>query len=326
MLKNNQVHLFTSPLADASALTHPVATPSTAYDLVYIQSSGGLILQNAQQRRRLSIPALPEARLVFSRDGLLALLSHPTQRYAHGVLGDTIEAAGLTIIDLQQRQKPRVVPISDEKVIEGLAPILADVDGDGVSEIVVTESDEVQGARLVIYRANGDMMAQGPPIGQGFRWRHQLAVGPFGPQGEMEIVSVQTPHIGGIVEFFQLDGSMLRSVASVYGMQRVEMSATGDFAPLAGSGYGSHIIGSRNLDMGLAGDLDADGRLEVLVPNQARTHLTAIRRSQNGAHAIWAVPIGGHLSSNLAAVNLPGTGIIVAAGHDGGKLRLWLPQ
>jgi hypothetical protein len=326
MIRNNQAHLLTPPQPDASRWTHPVAAPSSNYDLVYIESSGALIFWNEQQHRRLSVQALPDARVVFSRDGLLALLSHPTRRYAHGVLGDTIEAASLTLIDLRRSQKLQIIPIAGETVIEGIAPILADVDGDGVFEIVVTESNKAQGARLVVYRANGDIVAHGPPIGQGHRWRHQLAVGPFGPRGEIELVSVQTPHIGGIVEFFQLDGPSLRLVASVYGTQRGEMATAGDFAPLAASGYGSHVMGSRNLDMALAGDLDGDGQLEVLVPNQTRTHLTAIRRSKNGANAIWAVPIGGHLSSNLAAVNLPGVGIIVGAGHDEGKLRLWLPQ
>ncbi len=89
-------------------------------------------------------------------------------------------------------------------VLEGIAPIWADLDGDGVREILATLSDAIEGARVVVYAEDGSVIAEGPAVGQGNRWRHQIAVAPFGPQGELELAVVLTPHIGGVVEFYAL--------------------------------------------------------------------------------------------------------------------------
>ena len=64
-------------------------------------------------------------------------------------------------------------------------------------------------------------------------------------------------------------------------------------------GYGSHPLGSRTLDMAAAADFDGDGRVEVLVPTHTWTRLAAIRRTHTAAAMVWAVPVGGHLSTNL---------------------------
>ena len=56
---------------------------------------------------------------------------------------------------------------------------------------------------------DGHLVAEGPTIGQGYRGRHQIAVAPFGPNGELELVDVLTPHLGGIVEFYQLEEKKL---------------------------------------------------------------------------------------------------------------------
>ncbi len=157
-----------------------------------------------------------------------------------------------------------------------------------------------------MYDENGVLTASSPPIGLGFRWRHQLALAPFGPSGEMELATVLTPHIGGVVEFFNLEGASLNRVGSV-------------------PGFTSHVIGSRNLDMAIAGDFDGDGRLELLVPNQSLTELGGIQRIPTGAELRWTVPLAGRLSTNLAAVASPAGRMVVAAGTDSGILRFWLP-
>ena len=90
-------------------------------------------------------------------------------------------------------------------------------------------------------------------------------------------------------------------------------------------GYTSHVIGSRNLDMAVAGDLDGDGRTELLLPDQARTILGAIQHTAGGARTIWTLLVGGIVSTNLATVALPDETLAVGVGHDGNGLRLWLP-
>ena len=71
---------------------------------------------------------LPDGRVVRS-DSLLAVLSTPTDRYDHAVLGDAIEAAAIEWVDLCEDSSGRI-DVPDSDVIEGIAPILADVDDD----------------------------------------------------------------------------------------------------------------------------------------------------------------------------------------------------
>lgn len=250
---------------------------------------------------------LPDARLLVDGSGRLLYLSQPTTRYDHGIAGDEIEAAAVTLFDSREAGGAELtIELNEPAVIEGIMPLWADLNQDGRREIIVTESDVRDGARIVVYDETGRHIASGPAIGSGYRWRHQLAVAPFGPNGEVELADVLTPHIGGVVEFYQLVGDELQVVAQV-------------------PGYTSHVIGSRNLDMALAGDLDGDGRIELLLPNQDRTELGAIQRIPGGAEVAWTVPLEGRLSSNLAAVTLADGTLAVGAGREEGFLRLWLP-
>jgi len=74
-----------------------------------------------------------------------------------------------------------------------------------------------------------------------------------------------------------------------------------------------------------AGDFDGDGAVELLVPDQAQESLGAIRRTNDGAMTAWSIPFEGTLSTNLAAVTLPGGVLALGAGLEEGVLRLWLP-
>jgi hypothetical protein len=69
------------------------------------------------------------------------------------------------------------------------------VTGDGKQESILTISDAEQGAQIIVYNKEGEHLAAGPAIDRGYRWRHQLAVAPFGPNDELEIADVLTPHI-----------------------------------------------------------------------------------------------------------------------------------
>ena len=94
------------------------------------------------------------------------------------------------------------------------------------------------------------------------------------------------------------------------------------------------MIGTRNLDLAAAGDFDGDGQIELLLPNQARTELGAIRRSAAGAEVVWSLPLNGSMSTNLGAVTLADGRIAVGMGQENGilpdgsmqnSLRIWFP-
>ncbi len=265
-----------------------------------VEVRGGKLYIGGSQ---ISVITLPDSRVLTDPRGRALVLTGPTSSYGHGVLGDMVEATGFSIIS--DGIPPIHAKMSQGRVIEGTSAIWADLDGDGTWEVIVTTSHASDGARIDVYAETGEPKATGPPIGSGNRWRHQIAAAPFGPGGQMEIASVRTPHIGGMVEFFALNGKWLKLAASK-------------------RGYSSHAIGSRNLDMAVAGDLDLDGRVELLVPTNSMRALAGLRRTRTGVEEAWRLELPGRLSTNVAVAALGGRAVI-GAGTYKGILRLWLP-
>lgn len=293
------------PPADAAPLTH--GTPLNAGGLAYVAANGDVVIQRRDKVTRFALAALPDARLLVDERDRLLLLTGATRRYDHGVLGDKIEAGSVTLVETGPQ--PRIaltITIPAPQVIEGLAPLWADLNGDSRREIIVTVSDNNQGAQEAVYDESGNRVAVGPAIGQGHRWRHQIAVAPFGPEGEAELVEVLTPHIGGVVQFYRLRGQQLEVVARV-------------------SGYTSHMIGSSNLDMAVVGDFDGDGRVELLLPDNGFTMLAAIRRVGDSAEVVWSLPVGARVTTNLAVVRLTDGQMAIGIGRGDGVLRVWVP-
>lgn len=294
------------PHPDDGPLAPPI--PLAGGRTLTLGPDGTLRLRGADHAliHALDVDALPDARLRHDGGPNLLVYSDPTDRYPHGVLGDRLEAGSITLVEIldDRLTLTRRIPLPDGKVAEGIAPLWIDMDADGQRDIVVTWSYARQGAQVAVLRADGSLLAAGPSIGQGFRWRHVLAAGPLGPRGERELVEVRTPHLNGVVNFYRLAGHELQIAASQ-------------------AGFTSHVLGSRNLEMAAAGDFDGDGRGEVLVLTPDRTALAAIGRVEGGAEVRWQIPVGGTLSTNLAAVSTAEGVIVVGAGRSDGVLRLW---
>lgn len=294
-----------TPPADASPLTHPVVLGAGSR-LAYISTGGDLVLHNGTDTKRLALDALPDARVLVDERERLLLLAGASDRYAHGVLGDALEATRVVLVATQPELRiAREIVLDAPQVVEGIAPLWADLDGDGTREIIVTVSDARQGAQVVVYDEAGYQVATGPAIGRGGRWRHQIAAGPFAPDGSVELVAVRTPHLGGIVEFYARRGADLEIVAEL-------------------PGYTSHVLGSRNLDMAVAADINGDRQAELLLPSQDRTQLAAIGRVTDGAQVQWTAQVGAPVSTNLAALRLPDGQLALGVGRADGVLRLWL--
>jgi hypothetical protein len=305
MIQDQKAAIYGQPLGDSSLLTHPIHLNPHRKELVYITENGDLVLfDDGAEIERLPVNALPDARLISDGRGRLLFLSDPTDRYDHGVLGDRLEAGSITLV----KTKPHLeivtrIEISSPAVIEGVAPIWMDLDGDGTREILVTVSDFRDGARLVLYNESGQILAQSPGIGQGYRWRHQLAAAPLGPAGEILIVDVLRPHLDATLEFFQWKDDSLILLADL-------------------PGFSTHQIGSRNLDMGLIGDLDSDGRLEVVAPDKDYKTLNGIGLDNGFAQVLWSVPLHGTMTSNLSGVTLEDGSLVVGVGV-GNTLLVW---
>lgn len=296
-----QPRLLAPSLESASTLTHPF--PLGDGRSLVVGRDGDVLLWDGELVDRLSASVLPDARFARVSEETYAVLTGETDRYGHGALGDDTEAGTLLLLEVGEGLSQRARIGFEGAVAEGLQPIVAGFQGAAEPGVLVTLTDKTEGARLAAFDLEGQRVARGPSVGTGFRWRHQLCLAPFGPDGAPEIAAVKTPHIGGVVEFYRRRGDRLEIVAEA-----------GDYA--------SHTFGSRNLDGGLAADLDGDGTVELLLPTQSRDTLQALRRTSYGLETVFELQVPPRLSTNVAGLDT-GDGIVLAAGTTNGTVRVW---
>ncbi len=263
---------------------------------------GQLVVDSALSAAERFEDAIPDARVTMTLDLSLVALTGPTSRYAHGVLGDDLEASSVDVID--PAGSVMRIAVGPAEVIEGLSAMAVEltVDSEG-QELVVTVSDAELGARLVVHGLDGELLASSEPIGQGYRWLHQIGAGRIGPDDVIEIIAVRTPHIGGVVEAYRLVDDRLELAASL-------------------PGYSSHRLASANLDMALLADLDGDGRLDIVVPEQGLTVLGVLARTATGFEPVDRLPLDGVLATNVAAADVDGK-LVLAAGTTDGRVRIF---
>ena len=302
LLKSEGGALELVSAGDASDLTHPMPLAENK-GLLVIGEEGELYVQRGGETEAVpgAPEALPDARAVRSSSGEIAVLTGPTERYEHAVLGDGIEANTLTV--LRPASEGMRVRESFEAasggVFEAISPMWFEHGGEEF--LAVTESVQGRGTRVSVYTPVGDLAGAGPFMGEGMKWRHLTAATSFGGPG---LSATRTPHTGGAAEFYEFDGGGLNFMARIPG------SAT-------------HRLGSRNLDTVLAGELDGDGLTELLAPNPSYTTLLGIENSSYGVRTEWSVPAGGEISTNLAAATGPDDRAVIAAGRADGALRIW---
>lgn len=228
----------------------------------------------------------------FQHQGLKPVgfeLDNYVSSYPHGIFG----------ID----ELPTVIRFNNKSfdvspdVIEGM-PITGDINEDGIDDFILTVSNKNEGARIIALDNELKLIAESDPIGTGFRWRHTIAVEKLGASSETELVSIRTPHIGGVVEYFRILDEKLVVVAQK-------------------KGFSSHIIGSDNLEMALVADFNKDGKDELIVPTQDMTEIVGLQRSLKGIEEIYRLQLDGELTTKIIFTN----GKLIAGTKD--KARVW---
>ena len=175
---------------------------------------------------------------------IAARYTDPTDRYPHGVLGDTLEWGALELT-LSNGSKRRIV-LPRDRVFEDLEPRLADVDLDGDLEVISIESHQLQGARLAIYDASG-LVAANPYIGTRMRGLAPVAIADLDEDGAIEIAYVDRPHLAKILRVWRFSDSRLFQVASLQGVTNHKIGEDFISGGLRDCGAGPEmVVASRN--------------------------------------------------------------------------------
>ncbi|MEM7427503.1 MAG: VCBS repeat-containing protein [Pseudomonadota bacterium] len=208
--------------------------------------------------------ALPDAVVAGPKHNFKrAWLARPTTRYGHAILGDGIEAGSLVV---ETTCGHRVEHLLDEgHVFEDRHVRIADLDGDLYAEAIVVLSSVDQGAALAVYSLNGStcsaasdltLKARTPFIGTRNRWLNPAGIADYDGDGKLEVAIVVTPHIGGTLQFWSLDGDKMVLKAKRYG-------------------YSNHAIGARA--QGLSATFKRGSDLLLVLPGADRRSLHQVQ-------------------------------------------------
>jgi len=138
--------------------------------------------------------------------------------YPHRIMGRIQEKQALSVVD-QNGRTHRIVLVSN--VFEDMAPRVADMDGDGLNDVVVIETDVNLGASLVIYSLGADglfKLSATPHIGRAFRWLAPAGIGDFDGDGQNDVAYVETPHLGKVLRFWTVRDGALVEIAAARGL------------------------------------------------------------------------------------------------------------
>jgi hypothetical protein len=224
----------------------------------------------------------------------------PTTRYAHGVLGDAIEA-GVLALKLENGREV-TLRLETTHVFEDITPRITDLEGDGRNEVVVIVASKRRGAALAVVRVAGEepyFAAQTDYIGRANRWLNPAGIADFDGDGIKEIAFIQTPHIGGTLFFYREEDGEMNRLARF-------------------SGVSNHAIGSTALDLSLVVDLDEDGTPELIVPDQQRMRMIAVRLDPEKG----VVAVGEQSLSRPVIGNLERSGKRLVVPINGARLTL----
>lgn len=150
----------------------------------------------------------------------------PTDRYAHGVLGDAIEGGRLRVYSEDKAADScgtKMLTLDPDHVFEDTRPRLVDLDGDGWVEIITVRSHRAKGAQLAVYREvpgqyELELAAQTPYIGRANRWLAPVAAADLDGDGHVEIAYIDRPHLAKTLRIWRYRDGTLTEIASREGL------------------------------------------------------------------------------------------------------------
>ncbi|MEZ8358352.1 hypothetical protein CWN98_09090 [Vibrio splendidus] len=146
--------------------------------------------------------------------------SSPSTTYSELVMGPDVPVHNVLHVFDNQMKKHTINLDVEQFVFEGLAPFIADLDGDNLNEVIVTETDKVKGASLAVYGFKGGKLvkiAQNNFLGKRPQWLSKAGVADFDGDNINEIAVVEKPHGGNVFAVWKLNGNKLVEVANLQG-------------------------------------------------------------------------------------------------------------
>jgi hypothetical protein len=251
---------------------------------------------------------LPQSAIaVGNNDIALAWLAGTTERYGHGVLGDGLEASAVRALTADRT--PVEFVLREDSVFEDLTPRLVDVDRDGRDEILVVRSHREAGASLLLLGIRNNRLvrlAESQAIGTRNRWVNPIGAADFDGDGQMEIAAVETPHIGGQLLIYEIEGRRLREVARF-------------------AGYSTHMLGSTELGMAAILDVNDDGVPDIVLPTQDRREIRAVSFDKGNLAVLEALKLYRAVTTALVTADVDRNGVEdIVFGDEGGFVNVIL--
>lgn len=246
---------------------------------------------------------LPDGRIATAPKGDIAAAWYaaPTTRYRHAILGDSIEAGTLVIETRDGRRLSHVLPKTE--VFEDRTPRLADLDGDGRTEVITIRSSTSRGASVTLYGLSDDSVVERASngfIGRANRWLNIAGIADFDGRPGLEIAFVRTPHIGGTLFFYAFRDGTMKRIASI-------------------DGFSNHQIGAREMRLSAVTDVDGDGRQDLALPSNDRRTLRIVALHPGGAVELGSVALPGGIDKAIA-VEGAGPSTAFTVGLDDGSV------
>lgn len=243
---------------------------------------------------------LPQSRVATGSNQIArAWLSGATGRYAHGVLGDAVEAETLNV---RPREGDVVsFALGEDSVFEDLEPRLVDVDADGEDEILVVRAYLERGAAPMIFELESGALTpwfEAPALGTPFRWLNPVAVEDLDGDGARELAYVERPHLDGTLRVWTYRDGTLTPQASL-------------------AGFSNHGIGSTAL--GLSAVIPWEGGVAMLIPASGRRELRVVTYREEALEVVAKVELPREVGTDLVRL---GDNVLLYADVSGQVYRV----
>lgn len=185
-----------------------------------------------------------------------ARYARPVERYGHFAPGRPHEYAALAAPTGDGRTL--VLDLPDDEVFEDVAPRRVRMGPSQPDLWLVIVSQRDLGSRLALVGIDQGrlaIVAESQPTGRANRWLNPVGVADLDGDGRIEIAAVTTPHIGGTLRLYHVDGRRLVEIAAL-------------------DGFSNHVYGSSELRLSLPAEVD--GHVRLLVPDAARRSLRLV--------------------------------------------------